>query len=80
MSIISYETELSDWFDSQLGQYVYDSEKCIIDSMVADVFGYNAVQIGLPELDYLSTSRVPNKLVLSSTDRGAIGCSQWHEA
>ena len=72
MSITSYETELSDWFGSRLGQYVYDSEKRIIDSMIADVFGYNAVQIGLPELDYLSTSRVSNKFVLSSTDRGAL--------
>lgn len=34
-------------------------EQAKFDLMVADIFGYNAVQIGLPEYDFLRGNRIP---------------------
>jgi len=47
------------WFDSALGQYLAEREYRYFDQTVADVFGYNAFQIGLPQLDLLRGSRIP---------------------
>ena len=48
-----------DWFDSALGRYLAEHEHAYFDRAVADVFGYNAFQIGLPQLDLLRASRIP---------------------
>lgn len=53
--------ELAQWLDSPPGQYVLAWERARIDSMVANVFGYHAMQIGLPEIDFLGTSRIRHK-------------------
>ena len=37
------------WLDTPLGRYVMAWEAGRIDTLVADIFGYNAVQLGLPE-------------------------------
>jgi SAM-dependent methyltransferase len=55
MSILS----LSDWFDSPQGRYLLDWEQEEVDRLVVDIFGYNAVQIGLPEVDLLRANRMP---------------------
>ena len=34
-------------------------EQARVDAMVADVFGYNALQLGLPEIDLLGQNRIP---------------------
>ena len=49
------------WLETPLGHYVLDSELNCVDEMVADVFGFNAVQLGLPEHDFLRASRIPFK-------------------
>jgi SAM-dependent methyltransferase len=53
---------LSDWFDTPKGRYVLAWEQAQFDSAVEDVFGFNAVQIGLPALDFLRESRIPLKM------------------
>ncbi|NMG75073.1 class I SAM-dependent methyltransferase [Aromatoleum diolicum] len=55
MSILS----LSDWLETPQGQYLLRWEQAKFDLMVADIFGYNAVQIGLPEHDFLRGNRIP---------------------
>ncbi len=50
-----------DWFDAPLGRYLIEREQHYIDAAVADVFGFNALQLGLPEHDFLRASRIPNK-------------------
>ena len=48
-----------DWFATPLGQYLLTREQNYFDQAVADVFGYNALQLGLPGLDLLRASRIP---------------------
>ena len=42
---------LNSWLDTPLGQHVLAREQAYFDQAVADVFGFNALQLGLPELD-----------------------------
>ncbi len=49
------------WLATPLGRYLLDCEFRYIDETVADVFGYNALQLGLPEHDFLRASRIPFK-------------------
>ncbi len=56
---------LADWFATPLGQYVIDVEQTYFDKEVADVFGFNAFQIGLPEHDFLRANRMPFRCVTS---------------
>src|SRR6266571_4287731 len=53
---------LSDWFDTPRGRYVLAWEQAQFNAAVEDVFGFNAVQLGLPELDFLRESRIPLKV------------------
>lgn len=50
---------LDAWLATAPGRYVTTWEQARIDAMVADVFGYNALQIGLPQLDLLAQNRIP---------------------
>lgn len=50
---------LEHWLDSPQGRYVLAWEQARVADMVTDVFGFNALQLGLPELDYLAGNRIP---------------------
>ena len=52
-------TGLSRWFATSLGRYVANIEQAYFDREVADVFGFNAFQVGLPEHDFLRANRMP---------------------
>lgn len=49
------------WFETSLGEYLREYEQRYFDQAVANIFGYNAVQIGLPQFDFLQTNRMPLK-------------------
>jgi len=49
---------IQQWFESPLGQYLLKREQDYFDHAVADVFGFNAMQIGLPQHDFLRTNRM----------------------
>ena len=51
--------ERDEWIDSPLGHYLIEREQAYFDKTVADIFGYNAFQLGMPELDLLRASRIP---------------------
>ena len=53
---------LSKWFHTPAGRYILDWEQGQFDSAVDDVFGFNAVQVGLPEIDFLRQSRIALKV------------------
>jgi SAM-dependent methyltransferase len=53
------ETDVSRWLSTPLGSYLVEHEQSYFDRAVADIFGYNAFQLGMPELDLLRTSRIP---------------------
>ena len=50
---------LGDWFATPQGAYVLSKEQAYFDLTVSDIFGFNAAQLGLPEHDFLRTSRMP---------------------
>ena len=54
---------LSSWFSTPLGRYVAAAEQTYFDREVADLFGLNAVQVGLPEHDLLRTNRMQFRCV-----------------
>ncbi len=47
------------WFATSLGQYIINNEFRYFDQTVANIFGYNAMQLGLPHYDFLRTNRMP---------------------
>ncbi|MDP2795657.1 MAG: class I SAM-dependent methyltransferase [Sulfurisoma sp.] len=49
----------ADWLETPQGRYVLDWEQSRHDQLVADIFGFNALQLGLPQLDYLRANRMP---------------------
>ena len=49
----------AEWFATPLGRYVLGRELEYMDTAVADVFGFNALQLGLPEHDFLRANRMP---------------------
>ena len=53
--------ELAEWLNTPSGQYVQAWEQKQIDAMVANVFGYHAIQIGLPQWDLLQANRIRYK-------------------
>ena len=50
---------LTDWLASPQGRYVVEWEEDQFDALVADIFGYNALQIGFSERDLLRANRMP---------------------
>jgi SAM-dependent methyltransferase len=63
-------SSLSGWLSTPQGAYVLDWELAQFDSAVDDVFGFRAVQIGLPEVDFLRQNRIPYRFTLA-LERGA---------
>src|SRR4051794_1282841 len=49
------------WLQSPAGSYVRAFEQACLDELTADIFGFNAVQIGVPQIDALAANRMPNK-------------------
>src|SRR5947209_1292397 len=50
---------LSEWLETAPGRYVFEWELRQFDALVADIFGFNAVQIGLLEMPTLRSNRMP---------------------
>jgi SAM-dependent methyltransferase len=50
---------LSEWFATPQGSYVLASEQKYFDHTVSDIFGYNALQLGLKGHDFLRSNRMP---------------------
>lgn len=48
----------SDWLQTPLGQYLLRREHAFYDQAVADLFGYYAVQVELPQIDLLRQNRI----------------------
>jgi SAM-dependent methyltransferase len=57
-----------DWFDSDVGKYVLEREQVWFDAACADIFGFNAIQIGQCHVDFLRANRMPFRFVTSVND------------
>lgn len=52
---------LGPWLATPVGSYVRAWEQERLDVLTADLFGFNAVQVGLPQIQALRANRMPNK-------------------
>jgi SAM-dependent methyltransferase len=55
----------SEWCTTPLGRHVLEWELQQFDNAVEDVFGFRAVQFGLPELDFLRANRISFRFSLA---------------
>jgi len=53
---------LQDWFQTPLGQYLLEKERAYLDDVTPDIFGFHAVQLGMPGVDLLRENRITHKL------------------
>ena len=68
---------LAKWFESEQGRYVIDWELAQFDSAVDDIFGYHALQLGLPEFDFLRENRIPHKSIIGLEEGAAVRARAW---
>ncbi len=57
---------MTQWLQTPAGRYLLDWEQQHLDAALADVFGFHALQLGLPELDALRGNRMPHRWVASA--------------
>ena len=62
------------WLDTPQGRYVMSWEQAKVDAVVCDLFGYNALQIGLPRYDLLANNRIPLRQVAGESGPADILC------
>jgi SAM-dependent methyltransferase len=53
---------LQEWFASPLGQYLLEKERAWLDDVTPDIFGFHALQLGLPEYDLLRENRIAHRM------------------
>lgn len=52
---------IRDWFSSRLGKHIIDTETAILDPVLAGLFGYHLMQIGITEQEMFDASPVGHK-------------------
>jgi len=67
MNTKPHSDELAQWLDTPPGQYLLAWEQGQLDRVVADLFGFHALQLGLPELDALRGNRMPHRWLASES-------------
>jgi SAM-dependent methyltransferase len=65
---------IEDWLDTPQGQYVMAWEQEKIDAVIDDLFGYNALQLGLPQLQLLSRNRIPLRQIAGPSGAVDVVC------
>jgi SAM-dependent methyltransferase len=58
---------MHDWFETPAGRYLLEWERARVDAAVVDMFGYHALQLGVPELDGLRANRMPHRWLATET-------------
>lgn len=64
MTLNAASGNAAEWFSTPLGQYLLAREQPYFDRIVADIFGYNAFQLGLPQLEALRANRITSRMRL----------------
>ncbi len=57
------------WLRTPAGQYLLAWEQRHLDQAVADLFGFHALQLGLPQLDALRANRMPHRWLAVESPR-----------
>lgn len=58
--------DLGDWLQQPAGAYISDWERTQFACLTADIFGFHALQLGLPQLPALAASRMPHQWTSAS--------------
>ena len=68
------------WLQSPPGQYVLNWEQTCFDRIVDNVFGFHALQIGLPQINTLRENRMPLQVLLvhANDNIDARPSATWH--
>src|ERR1700687_1685308 len=61
-------TTLQEWYETPLGQYLLEKERAYLDDVTPDIFGFHALQVGLPEIDLLRENRITHRMRVAATD------------
>lgn len=69
---------LHEWFATPLGQYLLGKEQAYLDDVTPDIFGFHALQLGLPQLDLLRESRIAHRMKIG-VEPGASLRAKSHE-
>ena len=64
---MTVNSTLHDWFGTPLGQYLLEKERAYLDDVTPDVFGFHALQLGLPQYDLLRENRIANRMRVGCT-------------
>ena len=67
MNTFHGNNDLTTWLATPPGQYLLAWEQERLDRVVADLFGFHAMQLGLPELDALRNNRMPHRGLASES-------------
>ncbi|MEK8050400.1 class I SAM-dependent methyltransferase [Ideonella sp. DXS22W] len=59
--------ELAHWWQSPPGRYLLAWEQRQLDGLVNDLFGFHALQLGLPQLDALRANRMPHRWLATAS-------------
>lgn len=59
--------ELGAWLQTAPGRVLLHWEQACLDRAVSDVFGYHALQLGMPEMDGLRANRMPHRWLASDS-------------
>lgn len=62
---------MHEWFQTPPGQYALEWERRQFSETVVDLFGYHAIQLGLPDIDTLTDNRMPHRWLALDTDAPA---------
>jgi hypothetical protein len=68
--------EWTAWLQTPPGRYLLAWQQAQLDLAVADLFGFHALQLGLPELEGLRANRVPHRWL--ALDKLAQSTLDWH--
>jgi SAM-dependent methyltransferase len=71
---------MREWLATPPGQYLLDWERRQMAVAVANVFGFHALQLGLPELDALEANRMPHRWLATEVAGNPHGhCAAEHQ-
>ncbi len=59
---------LREWFGTPLGQYLLEKERAYLDDVTPDIFGFHALQLGMPGVDLLRESRIAHRMRVCASE------------
>jgi SAM-dependent methyltransferase len=62
--------DLGSWLEQPAGCYIRAWEQALLDQLTADIFGFHALQIGMPQIDALAANRMPHKWMSDEVEPG----------